>query len=190
MGEKTTKRRCKAKTKAGKPCKAAPQKDGDYCLAHTRNDEVSRGFGGPQPGSGRPRNPRPTEVMRRLVEQHVEVVLAPHFRTLGYKLERDEAGELTIVPDPEGGAKIYGESKEGDINMTAYDDLGAHIAAAEKLLDRIYGRPRQTTEISGPGGGKIDLDISGTEIEDARSAFLAAFGNVPAAAALHKPSEN
>ena len=30
------------------------------------------------------------------------------------------------------------------------------IAAAEKLLDRVYGRPKQATEISGPAGGPIE----------------------------------
>jgi hypothetical protein len=96
--------------------------------------------------------------MRRLVEEHVEVVLAPHFRTLGYEVVRDEkSGELRIVASENGGAKIFGESKEGDINMTSHDDLGAHIAAAEKLLDRIYGRPKQATELTGAEGGPVEI---------------------------------
>lgn len=151
--------RCGKPTKKGKPCRNPRVKGKKTCMGHlSGKDKESMGFGGPQPGSGRPRNARPTEVMRRLVEEHVQVVLAPHFRTLGWDVVRDEtSGELTIVQVDGGGAKIYGESKEGDINFTTVDDLGAHIAAAEKLLDRIYGRPKQTTELSGAGGGPVEL---------------------------------
>lgn len=175
----------------GQLCRAYARKGKPTCIGHAdKAEQDEAGFGGPEngrKGGAAGRRPRPTEVMRRLVEQHVEAVLAPHFRTLGYDVVRDEeTGELTIVANPGGGAKIYGESKDGDIRLTTIDDLGAHIAAAEKLLDRVYGRPRQTTEISGPGGGKLDIDISSSEIEDARSAFLAAFP----ATALHQPSRN
>ena len=155
----SAKAKCGKPTKKGTPCQNPPVKGKKHCIGHlSKKDKKALGFGGPQPGSGRPANPKPTEIMRRLVEEHVEVVLAPHFRTLGYDVERDEkTGELRIVASPDGGAKIYGESKEGDINMTSHDDLGAHIAAAEKLLDRIYGRPKQATELTGAEGGPVEL---------------------------------
>jgi hypothetical protein len=65
--------------------------------------------------------------------------------------------------------------------MTDYDDLGAQMAAAEKLRDRVFGRPKQTTEVTGPGGGKIEVDVLADEVKDAREAFLAAFpgGTLP-----------
>ncbi len=163
-----TRRKCQGKTKAGKPCRAVPLKKGTviegvaaggkHCRQHDPKLPDSARIGGAQKGAGRPRNPKPTEIMRRLVEEHVEVVLAPHFRTLGYDVARnDKTGELEIVEAPNGGAKIFGESKEGDINFTDVDDLGAHIAAAEKLLDRIYGRPKQSTELTGADGGPVEL---------------------------------
>ena len=184
----SVRRTCKGEKANGKPCRAHPLRpgtvvesvkvSGEYCRAHdlalpsktqlTREDRAK--------GGEATRKPRPTEVMRRLVEEHVEAVLAPHFRTLGYDLVRDEkTDELTIVANPEGGAKLYGESKDGDIRLTTIDDLGAHIAAAEKLLDRVYGRPRQTTELSGPGGGKPEIEVTRTaerEIERLRVKFL------------------
>lgn len=154
--KKTKPKRCSAKTKAGKACRAAPVKGTDRCLAHSDATlRESTGFIPDNGKAGRKPLPKPTEVMRQLVEKHVQVVMAPHFRTLGYDVTRDDdTGELTIVPN-EGGAKIYGESKEGAIRMTEHDDLGAHIAAAEKLLDRIYGRPKQATEITGADGGPV-----------------------------------
>jgi hypothetical protein len=170
---KTGKWGCHGETKRKTLCDAKPLKagtviesvevSGKWCRAHDEDLPPSARFGSRERArengklGGRPPNPKPSEVMRRLVEQHVETVIAPHFRTLGYKLERNEAGELTIVPDENGGAKIYGESKEGDINVTDHDDLGAHIAAAEKLLDRVYGRPKQATELTGSEGGPVEI---------------------------------
>lgn len=181
------KRNCKAKTKKGKACGAAPLKpgtvldgvsvSGDYCRQHDPKLPDSARIGGAQEGAGRPRLPKPTEIMRRLVEEHVEVVLAPHFRTLGYDVERDKkSGELQIVAAPNGGAKIFGESKEGAINFTDVDDLGAHIAAAEKLLDRIYGRPKQATELTGAEGGPVELVPVSREKARAVGEILGAVG--------------
>jgi hypothetical protein len=167
------KRRCQETTKAGTPCGASPLRpgkviegvkvSGKFCFSHEANLPDSIRFGSRAQAkeaaklAGRPPKPKPSEIMRKLVEDHVESVIAPHFRTLGYKLERNEAGELTIVEDPDGGAKIYGESKEGYINVTDHDDLSAHIAAAEKLLDRVYGRPKQATELTGAEGGPVEI---------------------------------
>lgn len=164
---------CHGETKRKALCNAKPLKPGTviekvkvkgkHCRAHDPDLPPSARFGSHAQAKaagdmgGRPPMPKPSEVMRRLIEQHVEVVLAPHFQTLGYALERDEKGELTIIKDPSGGAKIYGESKEGDINMTDHDDLGAHILAAEKLLDRVYGRPKQATELTGAEGGPVEI---------------------------------
>ncbi|HSC20788.1 MAG TPA: hypothetical protein VLC07_03580 [Solirubrobacterales bacterium] len=171
---KAGKRGCCGETKRKTLCDATPLKagtviegvtvKGKHCRAHDPDIPDSARFGSHAQAreaaklGGRPANPRPTEIMRRLVEDHVESVIAPHFRTLGYDVERDEeSGELRIVKSENGGAKIFGESKEGDINMTDHDDLGAHIAAAEKLLDRIYGRPKQATELTGAEGGPVEI---------------------------------
>lgn len=124
------------------------------------------------------------EIERRLMEEYAIAWMRPYWRILGFEVAiDDETGNLYLTELEEGGAKIYGESKEGDINMTEHDDLGAQMAAAEKLRDRVFGRPKQTTEISGPGGGKIEVDVSRDEVKDAREAFLRSFpeGKVPIA---------
>ena len=126
------KRQCKGKTKAGKRCRNPVVRPSGYCIAHEpRDSEGSRRFGGPQPGSGRPPTPRVVDVMRERVEEQIEAVLAPYFAAI------TEA--------------VMFVKYEGDLIITDTPDLGARIAAAEKLLDRVYGKPRQTIEHAGPG---------------------------------------
>lgn len=151
VAERKTPRRCVGKTKKGKRCRAAPLTGRKHCLAHA--DEKTRettGFGGAQPGAGRPRAPRPHEIAQQLVEAHILRVLRPYFRTLGLELQED--GQVT---DCDGAIKyVWAGTEEAAIEM---EDLGAQIIAAEKLLDRIYGKPRQVSEVTGEGGGPIEV---------------------------------
>lgn len=164
------KRECKEKRKDGKPCTAAPLKGRDVCLAHADADtRESAGFVADNGKGGRPRVPTATEVMRELVEEHVAVILGPHFRVLGYDVEiaeqKDGSRKVGLVPLKDGGAKLFGESREGVVKMSSFEDLGAQLAAAEKILDRVFGRPKQATELTGPGGGPIEADIIGVPTE-------------------------
>lgn len=143
-----------------------------YCRAHSPDLSETNRFGSHAQAKaagdvgGRPPMPKPTEVARQLVERHVFAVLAPHFKTLGLELGAD--GEVTPLPR---GAIITGESKDGEVIASTIEDLGAQIAAAEKLLDRVYGRPKQATEISGPDGEPIGtrLILDGSLAGDARA---------------------
>lgn len=142
----------------GMPCRAAALTTGTTCLAHADQEtRASMRFGGSQPGSGRKPRPKPDEVTRRLVEDNEAVLMAPHFRTLGYEIVRD-GDELRLVPVEDGGAKLYGTSKDGDVCVSEHDDLGAMQQAAERLWDRVYGRPRQRQEITGEGGGPVAVE--------------------------------
>lgn len=80
------------------------------------------------------------------------MILRPHFAVLGHDVEVGEEG-IALVPLEGGGAKLFGESREGVIKMSSYPDLGAQIAAADKLLDRVYGRPKQVSE------SKVDVHV-------------------------------
>lgn len=152
-----SRRTCTAKTLKGTPCKAAPLKDKDCCLAHADHEtRGSTGFGGPQPNSGRPRLPRPSEVAQQLIERNVLALQKPYWRTLGYDVVIGADGP-ELVEIPEGGAKVYGESKDGDICVSELEDLEAMQKAAERLQDRVYGKPKQSTEISAPDGGALLL---------------------------------
>jgi hypothetical protein len=148
-----TARRCSGTTRKGTPCKARPLGDGDRCLAHA--DEETRGsmrFGGPQPGSGRPRVPGSTDLQRELVELHAVAVVRPYFRALGL----DVAGDGTVTP-LEHGAIVVGRDKDGGVHACTVEDLAAQIAAAEALLNRVHGKPRQALEHTGAGGGPIEV---------------------------------
>lgn len=139
------KRKCKGKTKAGKPCRAVPLKkgtelegvkvSGKWCRQHDQDLPDSARIGGAQPGAGRPRNPRVVDVMRERVESEIEAILKPYFDTL------KEATEV---------AKY-----EGVVYTSEVPDLRARVEAAEKLLDRVYGKPTQVAEISAPGGAPL-----------------------------------
>lgn len=118
---------------------------------------------------GRPRVERPTERARRLVEEHLEKVLAPYWRTLGFDIVRDDDGELTLVARPEGGAKLHGESREGIVRVSRHDDLGAMVRVAELLQDRVFGRPKQAVEHTAPDGPLLSALVMDPAIaEDAR----------------------
>lgn len=143
MGQRR-KRHCKGRTRAGKPCKAWPLHGSDRCLAHSDGKtRESTGFGDTQGRAGRPAVPRITELRRRQVEAEAEAILEPYLRAIK-------------------GAVLHA-TYQGEITLTDIPDLGARIDAAEKLLDRIEGRPRQLTELSGPEGSPVEVNLKDPE---------------------------
>lgn len=103
--------------------------------------------------------PRPTDVARQVIEDNVAVILNPHFRALGYELVTGHRGERPVLRRVEGGgAKLHGQNF-GEVIVSAHDDLAAMIAAAEKLLDRVYGRPAQAVALSGPDGEALGAGL-------------------------------
>jgi hypothetical protein len=153
----TDRPRCTATTKAGNRCLKLPHPGLEVCIAHApREVQKSAGFGGPQPNAGRPRLEKPLEVARRLVEENVEQLLRPHFAALGCRLERNEAGELAVIPDPDLRPKVTA-SYQGIVTQSTIEDLQAQLEAAERLFDRVYGKPKQATEITGANGGPVSF---------------------------------
>jgi hypothetical protein len=152
-------RRCTGKTKAGKRCKAyalhgtKPPR----CLAHADEKERERlRFGGAQPGAGRPAKPRPSAVARKLIEENTAAVLRPYWLTLGYDVEATGEG-LKLVAVEGGGAKLH-TTGSGRVRVSAHADLEAMMRAAERLQDRVYGKPKQTVD--------VDLDADNREPEE------------------------
>lgn len=118
---------------------------------------------------GRPRVPRATELARRLVEENIAVVLAPYWRVLGFDVVVSDDGGLELRPRAEGGAKLYGESREGIVRVSRFEDLGAMVRVAELLQDRVFGRPKQAVEHTAPDGPILSaLVMDPTIAEDAR----------------------
>lgn len=127
--------------------------DTTKCWGHQSKEvKDSKGFGGSQEGSGRPKLKDPFDVAREAVRQHAELLIRPHFKALGFDIaivQHKDGAELEITPIEGGGAKVYGESRDGEIVPSKIEDLAAQITAAEKIIDRLWGRPKQAVEHSG-----------------------------------------
>ena len=130
MATATEKRQCKGTNKAGKPCKAGPMKASDYCVIHAQdNGEIERVFGGKQPGAGRPRKPREIDVIRESIEANVGAI--------DRLLQEAEQAERAVV---------VGNGPSAELIMVP--DWPTRIVAARERLDRGYGRPHQSSDIT------------------------------------------
>lgn len=96
------------------------------------------GFGGSQPGAGKPKRPTVTAVLRERVEAKVEEIVDVIFDGLG--------AEKPVV---------VGNGPSASMEMVP--DYAVRLRAAADALDRVYGKPKQTTEIAGPGGQPIEI---------------------------------
>jgi hypothetical protein len=167
---------CTGTTKKGTPCSAYPLQGRDVCLAHADAEtRESVGFVAANGKGGRPKLPKPTELALQLVEQHAAALLRPHFKALGLMLHDDG----TVTPLKHGAIVVH----QGE--ATTIEDLGAQQAAAERLLDRVYGKPKQSTEVSGKDGTPLGaMFVTDPQLaEDARELLRRA-----ASASSNKPS--
>ena len=154
LGSITKIKTCQGIRKNGEKCEAYALTYAKHCTAHLTQEERERlGVIEPDRSSGgRPKQKiNANQLMREVVEKAMHKVVKPHLDALGAEFVGfDEDGNV-VVRDlgPDAGLMLYGESKDGDINMTNFPDIGGRIQAAEKLLDRTYGKPRQTQVIEG-----------------------------------------
>lgn len=133
-------KQCQGVTKKGNACKSSGVLDNGYCIAHQPSEvRESLGFGGPQEGSGRPRKPNAAEFLREWWEEHEGELLGVLAKAL--------TAEKAIVVATKDHAEIE-----------FVPDYDLQLKAFKEALDRVYGRPRQATEISGPAGGPIRID--------------------------------
>jgi hypothetical protein len=160
----TERRRCKGKNQAGDPCGAYPLRPGtliedvsvtgDWCIIHDPDLPEGAKPGGPQPGAGRPRNPRGIDILRERFEAEADRVLNPLFDAL-------EADIATVV----------GRGEEAMVDYQP--DHRTRLLAIKEILDRVYGRPKQATEITGPQGGPVQvIDPGNAEARDAIAELL------------------
>lgn len=158
------KRRCKGKTKKGTRCKAAPLTDSDFCLAHSDEEtRESAGFGGPQEGAGRPRRPRIIEVLQERIEADIDRWLAPLEAAL-------EEGKPVLMWN--------GPERKHEIKFVPDPNLG--MKALKLALDRAYGRPRQEVELTGQGGGALEIEFQDPEVREAMHGLVRAVADARA----------
>jgi hypothetical protein len=154
---KARKRRCHGKTRAGKACRRAPSRGRRYCPAHDPTlAEVER-FGSPEQAARagaapKPRAPKLREALAAKVEERAEEIIAAYVEALAAT-----RGVIVRIGD-------------GQDELVERPDHAARVRAADALLDRVHGRPKQQTEISGPDGGPVPvgeaIDLSRFSDED------------------------
>jgi hypothetical protein len=99
------------------------------------------------------------ELARQLVEQHAAALLRPDFAALGLNLHDDGS-----VSELDSGAMVVYQGE-----LTSIADLGARSAAAHRLLDRVYGKPRQQTGLTGADGGPLQVQVEARAWAESRS---------------------
>lgn len=150
--------RCHGSNKAGNPCGAPAVKGAKHCLSHLNDAEKAKLGKKTFQESGtegrRLRNRtgmNAPAMMRSVVEVAVEKLIMRYFAALGLEFigYDDDGNPIVLDNGIERGICLHGESKEGDIVMTDYPDLAAQIQVMEKLMDRTYGKPKQTQILEG-----------------------------------------
>ena len=134
----------------GEPCWRKKVMGSDFCPGHISREEARTLGVRHMREVVRPRKANGPEVLRLIFEQAADEIIKPYFEAFGLELLGfDELTNEPIIVKNGQRLKLYGESKDGDIEMSVYDDIGGMIQVAERLLDRVYGKPRQTTQIEG-----------------------------------------
>ena len=127
---------CSSITGSGQQCRAAPLQGSDRCLAHSdQKTRDSTGFGGAQPGAGRPTAPRATDVLKERVEAELDRWLAPF------------------------------EDALGAVSSSGEPDHRTRMSAASQVLDRVYGKPVSKDDAMRIRGPTVDGEPLGETID-------------------------
>jgi hypothetical protein len=148
VGYKATHMLCAGENTDNEPCESRRVTGSDYCAWHMDESERKR-LSVLVPG-GISRKQRAPELLRQVMEVAQLKIIEPYLDALGIEvIGFDQETNEPILRDTGGGLTLHGESKDGDIVLTPYPDVVGRIAAAEKLFDRVYGKPKQTTQLEG-----------------------------------------
>lgn len=116
--------------------------------------------------------------MRLVVEQEAVDILSPYFEALGMEIVGfDELTNEVVIRHTGKRLKLHGESKDGEIFVSRHDDIGGMVAIAEKLFDRVYGKPKQQTTIE---GGQQPIRVQPVASEDHARAVAELLANARA----------
>jgi hypothetical protein len=148
--------KCAGTKRNGDRCGANAIKGTDRCISHSDEEtKKNAGFGGPQEGAGRPAQIKPTEALN---QAFLEAAREHRDKIIGAYIEGLEADKSLVVGN---GPSAH---------VASVPDIPTRITAAEKLTDRVVGKPRQSVEHSGPDGGPISTshDLSGLSAQELR----------------------
>lgn len=148
--------KCKGRTLKGTPCGLAPllpenwdgpnEPTGLYCVHHDpniTNDETEAYLLHGSANKPIPRKITAGEAAHRVIQRAPHYILRPYLKALGLRLNED--GELEEAGT---GLKLYGYSRGGEVIRSRYPDLVGQTQVAEKLLDRVYGKPRAAVDLA------------------------------------------
>ena len=148
--------RCKAKTRTtGEPCPMKrtilehPETGKLYraatCYAHlpekVREEFKATKIGGKEHGRGG-RRPKPTttQILKQMVEEELTLWMQPFFEAL-------QATKPVVV----------GNGRHARVELLP--DHRTRLQAVEAIFDRLYGKAKQTTELTGADGGPVSVEV-------------------------------
>jgi hypothetical protein len=150
--------RCTAITTNGRRCRRSPIKGNPegHCNVHSKSEEERKLLMAQARAVRGQTNLKPHELMRQVVESNPLAFMQPYLDALGIRVvfvpDSNNPSLLhpTAIQDPTtSGTVLYGVSKDGDVIISTHKDIEAQQRAAERLFDRIYGKPKQTNIIAG-----------------------------------------
>lgn len=150
--------KCQGYTKKGDPCEAYAITGAKHCGSHL-NDAEKVKLGRPalyEQAKGKRTGPvervgNAPRMMKQIVEAAAEKLMQRYFKSLGMEFVGFDQDDNVIIIDHgvQKGICIHGESKDGYIEMSSYPDMAAQVQIMEKLMDRVYGKPKQTQVLEG-----------------------------------------
>lgn len=176
----TKSRRCSSVNAAGFPCKQyADRNNADgLCVFHQKTEDERRILQQQAQIVRRQAKLKPHELMRQVIESNPVAFMQPYLDALGIRIvfvpdpNDPQILHPTAVVDPQSnGSTLFGVSKDGHVIVSRHKDIEAQQRAAERLFDRVYGKPKQTN-ILHTGANNDDPSI--VPFDDKRQAEVAA----------------
>lgn len=142
---------CQSETKKGLNCESYAVMGSKFCINHMDDEEKDRLGIIKNTTKGLRTNASAPALMKDMVEVATAKALKPYFDAIGVELVGFNEEGQPVVRDlgEDAGLMLHGESKDGDIVMTHYPDVGGRVQIMEKLFDRVYGKPKQTQVLEG-----------------------------------------
>jgi hypothetical protein len=152
----------------GEQCGAIQAYGTEHCRHHLTEEEKARCGLAPDPhgpANTYTRTPllgartilTPAQQYRRVAEIAFAHMIDKKLSIFGLHLAGfDPHGEPILEELPGGGLKLHGESKDGDIVMTQFEDILGMNKVFEEMQDRVFGKARQALSIEG-GSKPIEI---------------------------------
>jgi hypothetical protein len=148
--------RCNGLTKAGRPCRSFAITEDGLCHLHSKSEAEQKLLLDQARAVRQQAKLKPHELMRVVIESNPIAFMQPYLDALGIRViflpDANDPNVLhpTAVADPASqGATLFGVSKEGEVVVSKHKDIEKQQVAAERLFDRVYGKPKQTNIIAG-----------------------------------------